>query len=182
MGLTVLDSRERRSVLATVGSAPGSNGASNDNPSTNVPTNLAGVLLLQAQVFNGDTAQFQFKVVPVNTAPEIQPSQFVLGDSITGETIDPRYDTDIFTAHANAGQIFAAALQPLGIDPGGVTLYIETDAGQLAALVPASVEPLMSTGPIPVSVSQDYRFVVPIGFHLQFHPTPRIVSGLDLRD
>jgi len=158
VGLTVLDPGTQY-VRATIGSAPGPT-ALEDNPSTNVPTSQTGVLLLQAQVFNGDTARFQFKIIPVNTPPEIASSHFALGDTITGETIDPRYDTDIFTAHANAGQIFAAALQPLGADPGGVTLYVETNAGQFVALVPADVEPLMSTGPIPVSVSEDYRFIV----------------------
>ncbi len=157
VGLTVLDPNQN--VLGTIGSAPNTT-ALEDNPSTNVPTHQAGVLRLQAQVFNGDTARFQFKIVAVNTAPETEPRQFVLGDTITGESIDPRYDTDIFTAHANAGQIFAAALQPLGSNHGGVTLYVETSSGQLQALVPAAAEPLMSTGPIPVSAAQDFRFVV----------------------
>jgi hypothetical protein len=116
VGLSVLDPGTQF-VLATIGAAPGPT-ALEDNPSANVPRSQTGVLLLQAQVFNGDTAHFQFKIVPVNTAPEFAPSHFALGDTITGETINPLYDTDIFTAHANAGQIFAAALQPLGVDQG----------------------------------------------------------------
>src|SRR6266487_1681965 len=108
--------------FATVGSAPGSS-ALEDNPSRNVVTHQAGVLALDSYVFNGDTGRFQFKIVPVHTPPEIAPSQFTLGGTISGETIDPRFDTDIFTAHGDSGQIIAAAVKPLGSDPGGITLY-----------------------------------------------------------
>jgi hypothetical protein len=161
VGLSVQDPATQY-TLATIGSAPGPT-ALEDNASSNVPTSQAGVLLLEAQVFNGDTARFQFKIVPVHTPPEIVPNQFTIGDTIIGETIEPRYDTDIFTAHADAGQIIAAALQPLGSDPGGITLYVETADGQFVASVPAGVEPLMSTGAISVSTSQDYRFVIRSG-------------------
>ena len=148
--------------FATVGSAPGSTPLE-DNPSRNVVTHQAGVLALDAYVFNGDSARFQFKIVPVHTPPEIAPSQFTLGGTISGETIDPRFDTDIFTAHGDSGQIIAAAVKPLGSDPGGITLYVETAAGQFMALVPADSEPLMSTGPISLFASGDYRFVVRSG-------------------
>src|SRR6266576_1623387 len=52
VGLTVLDPNQN--VLGTIGSAPNTT-ALEDNPSTHVPTHQAGVLRLQAQVFNGDT-------------------------------------------------------------------------------------------------------------------------------
>jgi hypothetical protein len=161
VGLTVVDPATGY-ALATIGSAPGST-ALEDNASSNVPTSQTGVLLLNAQVFNADTARFQFEIASVNTAPELRSPQFHFGDTIRGETIDPRYDTDIFTAHANAGQIIAGAVQPLGSDPGGVTLYVETADGQFAGMVPASVPPFMSTGAIPIAVSQDYRFVIRSG-------------------
>jgi len=148
--------------FATVGSAPGSTPLE-DNPSRNVVTHQSGVLALESYVFNGDSGRFQFKIVSVHTPPEIVPSQFSVGGTISGETIDPRFDTDIFTAHGDSGQIIAAAVKPLGSDPGGITLYVETAAGQLAALVPADSEPLMSTGPISLLASGNYRFVVRSG-------------------
>ena len=145
--------------FATIGSAPGSTPLE-DNPSRSVVTHQSGVLAVDANVFNGDSGRFQFKIVPVHTPPEIAPSQFTLGGTISGETIDPRFDTDIFTAHGDSGQIIAGAVKPLGSDPGGITLYVETAAGQFIALVPAASEPLMSTGPIPLLASGNYRFVV----------------------
>ena len=148
--------------FATVGSAPGSTPLE-DNPSRNVVTHQSGVLALESYVFNGDSGRFQFKIVSVHTPPEIVPSQFTVGGTISGETIDPRFDTDIFTAHGDSGQIIAAAVKPLGSDSGGITLYVETAAGQLAALVPADSEPLMSTGPISLLASGNYRFVVRSG-------------------
>ena len=148
--------------FATIGSAPGATPLE-DNPSRSVVTHGSGVLAVDAYVFNGDSGRFQFKIVAVHTPPEIVPSQFTLGDTISGETIDPRFDTDIFTAHGDSGQIIAAAVKPLGSDPGGITLYVETAAGQFMALVPADSEPLMSTGPIPLLASANYRFVVRSG-------------------
>jgi hypothetical protein len=145
--------------FATIGSAPGPT-ALEDNPSRSVVTHGSGVLAVDAYVFNGDSGRFQFKIVPVHTPPEIVPSQFTMGGTISRETIDPRFDTDIFTTHGDSGQIIAAAVKPLGSDPGGITLYVETAAGQLVGLVPPSTEPLMSTGPIPLFASGDYRFVV----------------------
>ncbi len=148
--------------LASVGSAPDATSLE-DNPSANVVTRQSRVLALDAYVFNGDSARFQFKIVSVHTPPEIAPSQFTFGGTIAGETIDPRFDTDIFTAHGDSGQIIAGAVKPLGSDPGGITLYVETAAGQFMALVPADSEPLMSTGPISLFASGDYRFVVRSG-------------------
>jgi len=143
------------SVFSTPGTTP-----LEENPSTNVPTPQGGVLLIRGHVIDGDTGRFQFKIYPVNTAPEIAPRRFEFGDTIVGETINPLVDTDVFTAYGEAGQAVAAALQPLGSDPGGITLYVETETGQLLSLVPAAGEPLMTTGPIPLSVSRDYRFVI----------------------
>jgi len=143
------------SVFSTPGTTP-----LEENPSTNVPTPQGGVLLLRAHVIDGATGRFQFKIYPVNTAPEIAPRRFEFGDTIVGETINPLVDTDVFTAHGEAGQAVAAALQPLGSDPGGITLYVETETGQLLSFVPAAGEPLMTTGPIALSVSRDYRFVI----------------------
>ena len=136
-----------------------------ENPSFPLRTPLGGSGSIRAQVFNGDTARFQFKIVPVHTPPEIAPRRFEWGDTLRGETINPLWDTDVFVAHAQAGQTIAAALEPLGTDPGAIWLTIESENGQFLGQVEnAPGTPLRSTGAIPVSVSQDYRLVVRRGF------------------
>lgn len=130
-----------------------------ENPSNNITTFQGGVLLLRAQVIGGDTARFQFKILRINTPPEIAQRRFEWGDTITGETIHT-LDTDIFLGHGEAGQLVAAAVQPLGADPGGIGLFVETEYGQLLGNLPAAVEPSMTTGPVPLQFSQDYRLVV----------------------
>ncbi len=159
VGLTVVDPGTHY-ALATIGSAPGSTALEN-NASTNVPTHQDGVLLLQAHVFNGDTtAQFQFKIVSVNRAPESASSVFELGDTVVGESIDPYYDTDVFTAHADSGQVASIILQPLA-PTGGITAYLEYGSGDEFILVPAAPgEPMLASQPISFLVSQDNRFVI----------------------
>lgn len=59
--------------------------------------------------------------------------------------------------------MIAAIVEPLGAtDSGGVTLYVENPGtGQLLTLVPAGGDnPLMTTGPLTLAATQDYRFVV----------------------
>jgi hypothetical protein len=135
-----------------------------ENPSNNITTFQGGVVLLRANIFlgGGDTARFQFKILRINTPPEIAQPRFDWGDTITGETIHT-LDTDIFLGHGEAGQQVAAAVQPLGVNRGGIGLFIETENGQLLGTLPAAVEPSMTTGPVPLQFARDYRLVVRSG-------------------
>ncbi len=149
-------------TIASVASQPGAI-ALDANPTTNFVTRDGGGGLITIHVLNGDTALFQFKVARVNTAPEIAQSRFAFGDTVVGETIEPVVDADWFYARAEANESVTAIVEPLGGSPaGGLTLYVEDAAtGQLLGLVPATPgDPLMATAPLPVSASQDYRFIV----------------------
>ncbi len=124
---------------------------------------LSGFVSLGVSDPSTHSALFQFKVARVNTAPEIAQSRFAFGDTVVGETIEPVVDADWFYARAEANESVTAIVEPLGGSPaGGLTLYVEDAAtGQLLGLVPATPgDPLMATAPLPVSASQDYRFIV----------------------
>jgi len=102
-------------------------------------------------------------VFPINTAPEIAPSRFAFGDTVIGETIDPVVDADWFYVQGEANQVVTAVVEPLGVPVGGgVTLYVENPATeQLLRLVPAAIgDSLMTTGPLTLPATRDYRFVV----------------------
>jgi hypothetical protein len=159
-------------TLVTVASGP-SSPALEDNPSASVFAAHDRTFLLDAGVLSGDTARFQFKIVPVNRTPEIAASGVALGDSVEGETINPLYDADIFTAHADSGQTIAALVQPLGSQAGGISVYQEGEIGQQLYLMSAAPgEPMLSSMPMTLPVSGDWRFVVR-GTEWQGHPRHR---------
>jgi len=148
------------STLVTVASGPRSP-ALEDNPSASVFAAHGRTFLLDVGMLSGDTARFQFKIVPVNRAPEIAASGVALGDTVEGETINPLYDADIFTAHGDSGQTIAALVQPLGSQAGGISVYQEGGIGQQLYLMSAAPgEPMLSSMPMTLPVSGDWRFVV----------------------
>ena len=148
-------------TIASVFSQPGAI-ALDANPTTNFVTRDGGGGLITVHVLNGDTALFQFKVARVNTAPEIAQSRFAFGDTVVGETVEPVVDADWFYARGDSGQTIVAVVEPLGGDGGGITLYVENSAtGQSVGLVPNALgEALLTTGPLTLPATQDYRFII----------------------
>jgi hypothetical protein len=147
-------------TLVTVASGPNSP-ALEDNPSASVFAPQARSFSIDAAVLTGDTARFQFKIVRVNRPPEIAASGFALGDTVRGETINPLYDADLFTAHADSGQTIAALVQPLGSQAGGISVYQEGGIGQELYLMSAAPgEPMLSSMPMTLPSSGDWRFMV----------------------
>lgn len=59
----------------------------------------------------GTAVKFELLVYRVDNAPEIRPAQFAIGDTISGETLDPIADVDVFTTQVQAGQAFVAVLE-----------------------------------------------------------------------
>src|SRR2546422_4556203 len=192
VGLAVRDSASPYTT-ASVYSQPGARPL-DENPTPNFSTRLSGVQVIRVVSLSGPTARFQFMVFPINTAPEIAPSRFAFGDTVVGETIDPVVDADWFYVHGEANQVITALVEPLGVpDAGGVPLYVENPATeQLLTLVPAAGgEALLTTGPVTLPATQDYRLVIrstSVGSHLRhrgpyrfwshvIHPAPEHVAA-----
>lgn len=73
---------------------------------------------------------FAVLVYLVDDAPESRPAAFTIGDTVSGETIDPVADVDVFTAHVAAGQqIVAVAEAPSISGLGPLTLTITDSSG-----------------------------------------------------
>ena len=159
--LIVLDSEYHQSV-ASVSASPRS-GPLDENASANFQSPGGGVYLLRAQAFPSTAAaRFRFMVYGVNRAPELGPAAFSIGDTVSGEVIEPRVDADEFVTHGEAGQevvAVAEALAPAGSgvlnlvvrDPGTRDLlgYVLADAGSPARF---------TTGRFKLPTSRDYRF------------------------
>src|SRR6266511_3854445 len=112
--LTVEDSIRLRGLCAVaVSSSPGPT-LLEENPTPNCVTPIGGVQLIEVRSLAGRTARYEFKVYAVNRRPESVDSSFALGDTVTGESIEPLVDADIFSAHGDSGQTIAVIVEPLG--------------------------------------------------------------------
>ncbi|HEV8398951.1 MAG TPA: hypothetical protein VGQ18_03835 [Gemmatimonadales bacterium] len=108
----------------------------------------------------GSYARFTFVVYRINTFPEVHDKVFAVGDTVSGETIDPIVDIDRFFVHGTAGQEFVVVGETQGspgsgsvafdvVDTGGVGLlgYVFADAGV----------PTLTTGRMRFPATRDYR-------------------------
>jgi len=114
----------------------------------------------------GGMGSYFLKSVAINRAPENVPSTVVVGDTVEGESIDPRGDIDEFTVTGTQGQSFIAYLQtPQGSQyPGLVLRVVDTASGTVLASV-ASLNPTpaledQSTGSIVLPYSGAYTIRV----------------------
>ncbi len=159
--LSVEDSVGRRcavGVQASPGTVP-----LEENPTPPCVTPNGGVELISVHVFGSRTARYQFKVFPVNRRPESADSQLALGDTVTGEGIDPVVDADVFYAHGDSGQTVTAIIESLGgASSGGLILFVEDPDTimWLGYARGAGADPLFTSGPLRLPGTKDYRFVV----------------------
>jgi len=161
--LTVEDSIRLRGLCAVaVSSSPGPT-LLEENPTPNCVTPIGGVQLIEVRSLAGRTARYEFKVYAVNRRPESVDSSFALGDTVTGESIEPLVDADIFSAHGDSGQTIAVIVEPLGgATAGGLILFVENPDSimWLGYARGDGADPLFTSGPLTLPVAQDYRFVV----------------------
>ena len=110
----------------------------------------------------GTTARFRFKVHAIDTMPERVPNSFSFGDTVSGETIDPMFDLDWFSADGVAGQEIVTVVEPLEpVGSGSVGLSVVDQAeNQLLGFVfaDAGTPDRLTTGRIRLPGTHDYRF------------------------
>ncbi|HXE83191.1 MAG TPA: hypothetical protein VN513_07665 [Gemmatimonadales bacterium] len=159
--LTVEDSIRVRSLCAAaVASSPA---PLEQNPTPSCQTPAGGVQLITVRSLAGRTARYQFKIFEVHRPPESADSRFTLGDTVTGEAIDPLVDADVFYTHGDSGQTIAAIVEPLGgIAAGALIMYVENPDSLmwLGYARDEGSKPLFTSGPLRLPKTQDYRFVV----------------------
>src|SRR5437667_3327824 len=156
--LVVVDSA-RHAPVASVSASQGGAGLE-ENHTGNCPRPAGGVYRLRV---TGASARFRFMVYAINTAPENVPARFAIGDTVTGETIDPIVDGDYFFAPGGAGQEVVLVMETLGPrGSGSVSLtVVDTVTPTLLGYVFGDAgTPTLTTGRLRLPASQDYLFSV----------------------
>jgi len=151
--------------VASVSATPTSTaGRLEDNALASFGSPTARVYRIIVQTFfAGATARFRFKIEGINTNPERTLRQFEIGDTVAGETIDPKLDLDRFVVRGTAGQevvVVGETLAPVGsgsvsfslIDPAGPQFlgYVLADAGP----------PTLTTGRMVLPATREYELSV----------------------
>jgi len=91
-------------TLATVTAVPGA--ALTDGPGSGVFTPPAnGQFTIRVQNTVAWKGPYRFFLYPINSAPEIAPATFTLGDSVTTETIELPGDVDVFTMNVTRASL-----------------------------------------------------------------------------
>ena len=159
----VIDSTDQ--YLATYLYAGPTSPPLDQNPSATFQTEQGDVFELRINALPGGShAFFRFLVYPINTAPEQVSNVFALGDTVSGETIDPMVDLDEFLVHGQAGQEFVAVAEtPAPPGSGAVILtVIDPVAPNFLGYVIAEAgpSPPFTTGRVRLTATHDYKFIL----------------------
>ena len=107
-------------------------------------------------------ARFRFKVHAIATRPERVPASFSFGDTVIGETIDPMFDLDWFSAHGVEGQEIVTvveAQEPVGSGSVGLSVIDQGENQFLGSVFADAGTPTpLTTGRIRLPGTHDYRF------------------------
>ena len=160
--LVVVDSVHHAPVASVSASQGGAR--LEDNPTDNFGTPTGAVYQLRVSTPpRGASARFRFKVYAINTAPENVPARFAIGDTVSGETIDPSVDGDRFFAHGTAGQDVVLVMETLGPQGSGsvsLTVVDTVTPTFLGYVFGDAGTPTLTTGRLRLPASHDYLFAV----------------------
>jgi hypothetical protein len=124
----------------------------------------------------GAAVRFQFLIYRVNNAPESRPAAFAIGDTVSGETIDPVADVDVFTTQARAGQDLVVVAEAPGATGRGALQLTVLDSSGTSTLgstyFGTGVPAWLTSGRIhaPASGTYQFKFQAPgSGGTPQFH-------------
>lgn len=78
------------------------------------------VLVVELGAARPDSAaRFRFQVARIDSRPESVPSVFAIGDTVTGESLTPLGDLDVFATQGAPGQTFVGVFEALGAAGSG---------------------------------------------------------------
>jgi hypothetical protein len=159
--LSVLDSVSGRPVATLSASTQSGSLAENATPGFASPDDAVHVVRVQSARADS-SAQFRFMVYRVDTDPERRGSRFSIGDTVTGETIDPIVDVDDFLAGGVAGEEIVAVVDAQASPgPGALSLGIldlKTGAGLAGTSAISGVFPVSTTGRVRLPGTGLYLF------------------------
>lgn len=162
--LTVYDSTHGTLVSTLTAVAGGQ--ALDENPSDTFGSSTGAVyrLAVVGMIPADRSARFRLKVYAINQATELVAAVFALGDTVTGETIDPMVDFDRFVAHGDSGQEIVAVAETQGpAGSGPVVLDVRDPMANTVlgyVFAGAGASNLLTTGRMRLAGTRDYRFTV----------------------
>ena len=153
------------STVASVSATPNStSGRLEDNPLASFGSETQRVFRIIVQTFfTGTSARFRFKIDQINTEPELVPVEVAVGDTVVGESIDPKVDLDRFVLMGNAGQeIVLVGETPAPVGSGSVAFSLVDVAGQglLGYVFADAGPPTLTTGLMRLPATRGYEIQV----------------------
>jgi hypothetical protein len=119
--------------------------------------------IIVQQVGAGTTASFRFKIDRINTNPELVFPLVRIGDTVTGETIDPKVDVDRFVMMGTAGEdVVVVGETPAPIGSGSVAFSLVDTAGQglLGYVFADAGPPTLTSGRMRLPATRAYALYV----------------------
>jgi hypothetical protein len=157
--LSVRDSAQQSAMATAVASPSGR--PVQESTALQFTARASGTYVLGVSGYPTHTAvRFQFLIYVVHDAPENGPAAFAISDTVSGETLDPVADIDVFTAHLQAGQDFvvvAEAPAATGVGPLALAVWDSTETLGFA-FFPTGVPAAVTTGRIHAPVADAYWF------------------------
>jgi hypothetical protein len=158
--LSVIDSTHPFQA-STISSGPGSPSLYQNATQTLFSRDNSVFNIRVFAVPGGTSARFRFIVYAINRRPERLSARFALGDTVSGEAIDPIVDVDEFVIHGEAGQEIVAVGETQGAPgSGSVALTVVDPSGPslLGSVFADAGTPTLTTGRIRLPTTRDYRF------------------------
>ncbi|HKV75623.1 MAG TPA: hypothetical protein VJN95_13975, partial [Gemmatimonadales bacterium] len=107
------------------------------------------------------TVTLKLLVYPINESPENRPADFSIGDTVSGETLEPAQDQDVFRANLSAGQDFvllAEAPAVAGLGPLGLTVLDPSGTGISVTDFPSGTPASLTTRRLHAASAGSYGF------------------------
>ncbi len=104
---------------------------------------------------------FKLLVYGINNAPENRPAAITIGDTVSGETLEPAQDVDVFTADLAAGQDIVVAAEAPGITGLGPIVLTVVDPSATPISItsfPTGTPASLTTGRLHVTAGGRYQF------------------------
>lgn len=123
-----------------------------------------------------NTGPYYLKVQKINRAPETLPAAFVVGDTLTGESLDYGGDQDEFTFSGTAGQKYKIYMETVNGDPSAGGMLAELSAaGSNVSLGSVSVtnpDLLLNNGSATITLPASGAYVLRVRFGQEFLVVP----------
>ena len=134
-----------------------------ENPALQFFSNASAArLLVVSGLPAGAAAQYQLLLYEENDAPESRPAAFAIGDTISGETIDPSNDVDVFTSVVQGGTDFVTVAEAPAVTGVGTLEVLVLDSTDFSPEAYAFIMPggpaSATTGRVHAATTRTYRF------------------------